>query len=303
MSNKKIVQFLLVSYNSEAHLHKCVTSILALRTVHEISVLLVDNASSDGTLSLAKSIEGLQVLSLDKNYGFAYANNFGARKVEYDYLVVFNVDAYFQEQFDLDRVVATLEADERIAVLGARLVYPDGAPQTSAFSYTTKGKWVLQTLPFFGAITRRIAASSVLSSLISPISGKAKLYLTNRRSALTNYGIEDVPWVSGAAMFIRGAYSSKYGLFDDKIFLYGEDEDLCISVKKNGYRVVIQNTHPVVHVHGWGSEHKVNEKVIQHKYDSLKYFIDKHFPRRFDNALMKMLLPIYVRGWYGFWKS
>jgi GT2 family glycosyltransferase len=132
---------------------------------------------------------------------------------------------------------------------------------------------------------------------------KINVYSSNHRSVVKDYGIADVEWVSGAAMVVSGEYISKHGLFDPNIFLYGEDEDLCIEAHARGYRVVLQNTDPVKHIHGWLGVNQYSVKVSQMKQRSLKYFIEKHFGRSASALLMRSLLPIYVNGWRNFLRN
>ena len=97
-------------------------------------------------------------------------------------------------------------------------------------------------------------------------------------------------------MILEGGFVKSSRGFDQNIFLYGEDEDLCITAHDLGRRVVVIDVPPLVHVFGWG-KNQFNSKVARLKYTSLKYFISKNITKTFDRLLMRLLLPLYVYGW------
>ena len=106
-------------------------------------------------------------------------------------------------------------------------------------------------------------------------------------------------WVCGAAMVIQGKFIHAIGGFDANIFLYGEDEDLCISAHKKSLRVITIDIAPIVHVFGWGGN-RFNQTVAELKYHSLQYFISKHFTG-ISALMMRILLPVQIFGWR-FWR-
>lgn len=293
----KAVAFVIVSYNSEKYIRKCLQSILELTTKCRVSVVVVDNDSTDSSLSIAQEFQAVKTVKLDRNMGFGCANNAGCNLVDADYYFIFNVDAYFEGDFDLDRMIDVMEEHADVAISSARLCYPDGSSQTSSFTYSTPSKWVKQVVPAYSFVKQVVLKSSFLSACIGKFSSQARSYIENHQPVAPDYTIKDVEWVSGAAMLVCADYIKKFGLFDEKIFLYGEDEDLCIVAQSHNYRVVQQNTHAIVHVHGWNSSGKFNPVVARYKEMSLRYFINKHFRTAFKRWVMLFLLPLYVRGW------
>ena len=106
----------------------------------------------------------------------------------------------------------------------------------------------------------------------------------------------EAEWVSGASMVLRGDYIRKFGGFDENIFLYGEDADICRTTRINGFRVGSLKTIPLIHANGWIHSRR-NPTVSMHKYNSLNYRIHKNHYRRIYRWLLLMVLPIYVFGW------
>jgi N-acetylglucosaminyl-diphospho-decaprenol L-rhamnosyltransferase len=293
----KTIAFIIVSYNSSKYITSCLDSIVKYAEGLDYEIVVVDNGSSDGSQAIVSSYDSVELVELGKNFGFGVANNIGCKFVLAEHYFILNVDAYFDVFFDFKSVLNLFRADPSIAIVGARLVYPDNSPQTTYFTFSSPVKWILQTIPFYSVMKNSISKSRLLLRISSMISSKAKSYADNLSFKESDYGFFDVDWVSGASMIVSGSYFQKYGLFDENIFLYSEDEDLCITVKKNKFRVVFQNTDPVIHVHGWNSEGKYNPIVTEYKINSLTYFVDKHFGEGVSGFIMKSLLPIYVSGW------
>ena len=110
---------------------------------------------------------------------------------------------------------------------------------------------------------------------------------------------EPVDWVCGAAMIIRQLAFEKTGGFDERIFMYGEDEDLCLHAKALGFKVERISVTPVVHYFGWGLKRKKGYARIKH--DSIRYFIRKHYrDSLFQRYWMFALLRIQMLGWKAF---
>jgi GT2 family glycosyltransferase len=100
-------------------------------------------------------------------------------------------------------------------------------------------------------------------------------------------------------MVIDGEFLGQSRGFDPAIFLYGEDEDLCIAALRQGRRVVTIDTMPIVHDFGWG-RNRFNRTIADLKYVSLVYFIRKNVRSPLNRALMTLLLPFHVYGFQRF---
>jgi len=301
----KRVNFVLVTFNSAPHIVKCVDSLLAVKSKHIVDIVVVDNGSSDNTLKLlAQYGDKIHVVANKENLGFGTANNIGCFSHKADFYFIFNVDAYIEESFSLDRVIDRFaENEDQYAIMGTRLQYPDKTTQTSSFSNSSALKWLLLLARANKVVQSGLTKSRFVRGLLSRFS-ICKSYLDNHEEVVNDYSIQNAGWISGAAMIVSHRYIAKHGLFDEKIFLYGEDEDLCIMAKSHGYSVGVINSDPITHVHGWGTVNRFNKVVADMKYGSLKYFIDKNFAESsFKNIVMKALLPFHVYGFRGGFKS
>jgi GT2 family glycosyltransferase len=268
-----------VSYNSKATLEKCIESIYRYSPVrHSFEVVLVDNNSTDINLTdFEKDFPELNIIRNSENLGFGVANNIGMASMPAKYYYLHNSDAYLKSNV-LDPALDILDDNDDVGIGGIPLVFPDLSPQTAAYSFSKPIKWILQS---FGIdkIVKRIAVMNLRT--VNNLLARMNI----GRSFINTYGnqssecvITSVDWVCGAAMLIRNATKNDLGGgFDENIFLYGEDEDICIEAKKKGWKVGVLAVDSVIHDFGWENKNKQSKQVVTYKYNSLVYFINKHF--------------------------
>lgn len=303
----------IVSYNSRADIARCIESAWAHSGQLDL-VVVVDNNSTDDSRDIIESLRlsgrgPLLAIYLDRNIGFGSANNVAFCFAKAEWYFLLNADAWLVSSSD-EAAIGIASVDRRIAICGLPLVFPDGSPQTYAYPFSNWRKWLLQalgarqlvlSLSRFGFAYRLLRHFSLARKLVES-SRRKKLPIDDiaslRQSA--DLSVVDADWVCGAAMLIKGDLIRESGGFDYKIFLYGEDEDLCIYATKHGYRVVTVNTVPVVHVFGWGRS-QFNPHVAMLKYDSLSYFISKNIEGKFNQFMMRSILPVHVYGWTRSW--
>lgn len=251
------LSIVVVSYNSAAHLEKCLRSLTnpPPQTDHEIVV--VDNASTDGTPDYLRSRwPGIRLIDAGGNLGFARANNLGLRHTSGDLVLLLNPDT-IAPAGAIDRLVEALDADPAAAIAGPRIVDAEGRAELS-----------------FGKMI------SPLSELRQKILVKGHQYrlpvlspLVERLTASTKY----VDWVSGACLLIRRADLDAAGLFDERFFLYTEDVDLCAAVRASGRKVLFVATVRIVHARGASA--KSAPAAVERAYRRSQIaFYEKHHP-------------------------
>lgn len=299
---KNDVTVVVVTYNSARFVRDCLKSLIAnAPLLHSSQIVVVDNASKDDTVSIIKSdFPEVTLLESPENVGFGRGNNLGMAHAPARYYYLHNADAYLQKNV-LDQAINILDGAPHIGVAGLPLVFPDMSPQTGAYAFTTPLKWALQGLRI-PAIARRIASDPNLRWLHKPLATlpMARSFLrTHNGNAQTATKIALVDWVCGAALILREETRTALdGGFDPSIFLYGEDEDLCIEARKSGWNVAQLPVTPVIHEFGWGSSGKASREVARLKADSLKVFINKHFSRPGPSwAAMRAMLWIKRKSW------
>jgi len=215
---------IIVSYNTKKLLGECLESVFQSQgPKFQIEVTVVDNGSTDGSMEMVRrKYKAVKVIENEKNLGFAKAVNQGFKQSQGRNLLLLNSDAEIQPQaleklFEFEKKVGP-------AIIGAKMLNPDGTVQASVFNLPTAKRAVEEF--WFG---KDKAFSKYAPAWEKPVAVEA---------------------VSGGAMLISGAIIKKIGLFDERYFMYYEDLDFCRRAKKAGYKIWYLPEATVIHYHG-----------------------------------------------------
>lgn len=275
------LSILIVSFNSAADLPTCLQALPrgARRVSYE--VLLIDNASGDGTPDLVReNFPDVRVIANRENRGFARAANQGFREATGRHLLLLNPDTVVGDE-SLDRCVAFLDTHRDVGIVGPRVNNPDGTLQRAC---------------------RRSLPTPTVS--LFRLGGLGRLF--PRHPAARAYNLEDsdpartmdVDAVSGSFLMVRREALEATGGMDERYFLYGEDLDFCVSVMRAGYRVVYYPEAVVVHEKGTSSR---QARLLANRefHRSMALFHRKHFAARTPAWLNTLILSAIAvrRAW------
>ena len=266
-----------VNYESREFLAPCLEALPAALNGLSAETWVVDNASTDGSAALVREqFPSVRLIANSSNLGYGRANNqaleaagFGlegfaspeAQEGGFRHALLLNPDTV-PPPGSLKRLVELLDADPGIGVCGPRVVRPDGSLDRACRR---------------GEPTPSVA--------FYQLSGLARLFPRSPRFARYNLTYlpeerqADVDAVVGACMLIRGAALRRVGLFDPRFFMYGEDLDLCLRIRRAGWRVVYAPSVSVLH-HKGRSTRKATSQMTREFYRSMLLFHDKHFAPR-----------------------
>ena len=226
------VSILLANYNGEPFLAGCLDSIRQrVGVAHE--VILVDNASTDGSVALIEAgYPDVRLVRSERNLGFTGGNNLAAGYATAPLLLLLNTDTRLASGL---AAAIDLAALDEIGAVGCRLVYPDGRLQPSIGYEHTPARLVASWL---GLDRRRGAPALFHRTVTDP----------------AHYEVphDDVAWVSGACLLTRTEIWRRLGGLDDRYFMYVEDVDYCRRVRELGYRVAYTPLATVEHVEAAG---------------------------------------------------
>lgn len=212
------VDAIVVSWNSEPHLRASLS-----RLPTWVRPIIVDNASSDGSVDVARSL-GAVVVEQGENAGFPAAVNRALVEVEAPYVLLMNPDLVIAEDA-LIRCLDELEADPTIGVVGPATTHPNGRPEPAA------------------ARRDRTAAHVFVESLgLVHLSRRFDRQMVHDRRKTM-----DVDAVNGACMLLRTDLLRSLDGLDESVFMYLEDVDLCRRVRDAGYRVRFVADAPAQH--------------------------------------------------------
>lgn len=227
----------------------------------EWEYIVVDNNSGDDSPKiLKKAIEkykGFSFLQNPQNSGFGAGNNFGVSHAKGEYVLFLNNDTTISGK-GIENMFSYLQLHPEIAILGGELRNIDGTTQASAGKFYTIFPLLLLLLGLqrFGTVDKNPEK------------------------------ISKVDWVKGALLMIKRSVFEKLGGFDEQIFMYMEDMELCYRAKKHGYLSYFFPTEGILHK-DQGSSNR--EFAIVNIYKNLLYFYKKHRPF-WEYILVKLLL-------------
>jgi GT2 family glycosyltransferase len=253
----------IVSFNTRRLLLECLASIAnGIGPRHE--VLVVDNASVDGSAgAVRRAFPTVKVIELDRNAGFAGANNLAIRRSSGRCVLLLNSDTVVLEDA-LDRLVHFLDAHPGCGVVAPRLLNSDLTDQGTARTFPT---------PAAALFGRR----SFLSRAF-PKNPWTRHYLLGRE----HEGVApfQVDWVSGACLMVRRSAIDRAGLLDEGYFMHWEDADWCRRIKRAGYEVWCVPAARVVHHEGKSRAGWPARQVWVFHASAFRYYASHHLAGR-----------------------
>ena len=251
------LSIIIVSYNTRAHLRRCLRALPAGASGVQWEAIVVDNASSDGSpVVVAREFPDTTLIVNSDNVGFARACNRGARAARGESILFLNSDAEARPA-SLAALVGCLREQRRAGAVGPQLRHPDGGRPRSCFRFPSLTRPHLN----FGFLRR----------------------LVGERFSLT-YPVDDprlgqggpVDWLSGACLLVRRDALDAVGPFDERYFMYFEDTDLCRRLWKAGWEVVFWPGVEVVHVGGVSARGHGPRLSVELQRSRLIYFATHH---------------------------
>ena len=265
------VSIVIVTYNSAGEIEACLRSILDSPVRRRIEILVVDNGSTDDTLTRIAAVSSAVVVDrAPRNLGFAAANNRAARQASGTFLILLNPDTVVAPGA-IDGLCDVLAHHPDIGVVGPRLVDTHGDPELS-----------------FGAMVSPLAEWRQ-KRLVRGVE-RGSPAARDAVAALTSTS-HDVDWVSGACLACRTTEFLEAGGFDEQFFMYLEDVDLCATVRRRGRRVRFEAGLVVTHRRGRSRASARSATEQAYRRSQLAFYAKHH-------AAWAPLLRVYltVRG-------
>jgi GT2 family glycosyltransferase len=223
-------------------------------------IVVIDNASTDGSVDmLAVEFPSIHVIVLKHNIGFGAASNRGIEHCHSEHILLLNADTRMKP-VALQSLNNYLAGHEQAAIVGPRILNPDGTLQTSCFHYPTPFHIFLYVSGLYQLIPQL------------PILKKRSLQKMSSRSPLS------VPWILGAALAFRREQIQRLGGFDERFFMYFEEVDLCYRLSAQGQRIHFMPDAEIIHVGGGSTIQKGTWPYIQF-FASLAQYYRKHYSR------------------------
>jgi N-acetylglucosaminyl-diphospho-decaprenol L-rhamnosyltransferase len=246
----------IVSYNVRKELEVCLESVVGHTAPFPTEIVVVDNASSDGTAdAIRQKFPAVRVLDAGGNLGFARASNLGIKATNSEFVLLLNPDTIVPPGA-IAMLVRGLAVHPEAAAAGPRLVDATGFPELS-FGWTI-GPWGELRQKVVGSLHNRRVRRIV--RMVDRWAREA-----GRRE-----------WVSGACLLVRRADLQSVGLLDERFFMYTEDVDLCVSLRKRGREILFVPQSEVLHLRGRSAGR--NPRIERMRRLSQLAYYEKHHP-------------------------
>lgn len=243
-----LVSVIVVSYNTARLTLDCLRSVYDHAGDVKIEILVVDNASNDGSAdAIRTAFPEVTLIENERNTGFGAANNTAMAATKGRYFLLLNSDAYLAANA-LAGMVACLDHHPDAAVVGPRLLNSDGSLQPSCFRFPSPGRAWLENLWLSAALPNH------------PQIGDYRRWAHDAERA--------VDFVIGACMLVRRAAYEQVGGFDERFFMYGEESEWQRRFAEAGWKTVFTPEARVVHL-GGGSGHGSKVVMNPHFFQSL----------------------------------
>jgi len=251
------VSVIIVNWNTKGLLRDCLSSVYEHAGEVDYEIIVIDNASTDGSASMVKN-DFRQVILIEnsKNRGFAAANNQGMAVAKGRYVLLLNSDTVVLDNA-IANTVCFADENPQAAVTGCRVLNPDRTLQRTCF--------------MFPSILNMLLSSTYLYKLFpsSRFFGREQMTWWNRSD------VRKVDVVTGCFMLVRREAIEQVGMMDEQFFMYGEETDWCYRFWKKRWTVMFAPVGEIIHFGGQSTAQKPVAMIVQLRLSILK-FMKKH---------------------------
>jgi len=254
------VSVCIVNWNTKDLLRNCIAAIKEKTTGVSYEIVVVDNNSSDGSQDMLRTeYPDCKLIASTENLGFARGNNHCVKHTTGEYILYLNPDTELITNA-IYGMYSFLETNKNVGAAGCKLIYPDGKIQyTCASTFPT---------PF------REFSSLFLLNRIFP---KSKCFSARELDYWDHMESREVDCLSGACIMAKRELIERLGGFDEKIFMYSEDLDLCYKILKEGFSIYYLSTEAIMHYEGASSKKRSSNFAPLLQKQSNYYFISKNY--------------------------
>ena len=254
------VSVIIVNWNTKKLLRDCLSSVYEHAGDIDYEIIVIDNASTDGSAEMVKS-DFQQVILIENsdNRGFAAANNQGIAFAKGKYVLLLNSDTVVLDNA-IAKTVRFADKNPQAAVTGCKVLNPDRTLQRTCF--------------MFPSVLNMLLSSTYLYKLFpkNGFFGREQMTWWDRND------VRPVDVVTGCIMLVRQEAIEQVGMMDEQFFMYCEETDWCYRFWKKDWKVMFAPVGEIIHFGGQSTAQKPVAMIVQLRLSILK-FMKKHYSR------------------------
>lgn len=277
------LSIIIVTFNSAFWLEKLLISLeryFIKTTKKKVFVTVVDNNSQDSTHQIAKKFAFINFIKLDKNVGFAAANNIAIKATKAKQYLLLNSDTEITINSNLDTLINFSNKNPKIGIITPRLSLSTGKLDMACH----RGEPTLMaSLCYFLKLDRIFPSSKLFGAY-----------------HLTYKNLNDIHTIdacSGACLLIKNKVIDAIGLLDERFFMYAEDLDWCKRARDAGYLIIYHPGGNVIHHKYKSGINTTSQKIAKntriHFYETMLQYYDKHHAQS-SFKCFRILLKVYI---------
>ena len=263
-----------VSWNSAEFLENCLNGVYSDANGRDVEVIVVDNASKDGSVALLQNrFPQAKLIVNDANRGVSVAFNQGMAASTRTYIQLLCSDTIVQPGA-FDALLTFLDAHPDVGAAGPRLIYPDGRPQPSCRTFPSLSLFAWEFLGFSRLFPRH------------PVFGKWRM------GNFDHSTLREVDQPRGSSLMVRRSMVEQVGGWDEALEMFFNDVDWCLRIKQNGWKIYFVPDAVMTH-YGGGSVKKVRPRMIIASHRCCYRYFRKH-EKGFLNLLAVQCLGVFL---------
>lgn len=275
------LSIIIVNYNVKEFLQNLIHSIEKASQNITKEIIVVDNASDDGSVEIVRErFPYVKLIANKSNLGFGKANNIGLKNAAGKFILLINPDTIVAED-TFEKMIEFFDQNKDVGLAGCKILNPDGTLQL-ACRRSFPGPWT--------SFTKVTGLSSIFP--------KSKIFARYNLTYLDENQTYEVDAISGSFMMMIREVYEKVGGFDEQFFMYGEDLDLCYRIQKAGYKVCYVHSTQIIHYKGESTKRSSLDETKVF-YNAMHLFVKKHLSSSFIVEII-LRTAIAIRSLFAF---
>jgi GT2 family glycosyltransferase len=274
-----VLSICIVNWNTRELLRACLHSLYRYPPDEPFEVIVVDNASTDGSAEMVRqAFPQVILIANSENRGYAHGNNQAIQRARGEFILLLNPDTEVQAG-TLQRAIDFLQAHPEVGAIGAKQLFPDGRVQPSVRGFPTPRNLLFEVLG------------------LARLCPHSRLFAAYRMHWFTYDRPMPVDQPMGTFLMVRRVVVEQVGLMDEAFPLFFNDVDWCYRIWQAGWQIWFVPEVQIVH-HGGASTRQVRPAALRESHRALERFYCKHYRARLPSPLYALIIGlIRLSGW------